>query len=39
MRDGHDLIGWGMATGVWEAQQLEAAAKAVLTADEKLVVS
>ena len=26
------LLGWGMATGIWEAQQIEASAKAVLTA-------
>src|SRR5262245_44193910 len=39
MQDGDQLIGWGMATGVWEAMQMEAAAKAVLTADGKLNVS
>ena len=39
MRDGKELIGWGMMTGVWEAQQNKAAAKAVLTADGKLTVS
>jgi xanthine dehydrogenase YagR molybdenum-binding subunit len=39
MRDGSALIGWGMAGGVWEAMQLPASAKAVLTADGKLTVS
>ncbi len=38
-RRGSDLIGWGMATGCWEAMQGKAAAKAVLTPDGKLVVS
>jgi xanthine dehydrogenase YagR molybdenum-binding subunit len=39
MRDGDWLIGWGMAGGVWEAMQEKAAAKALLTAEGKLVVS
>jgi xanthine dehydrogenase YagR molybdenum-binding subunit len=39
MKDGDHLIGWGMATGVWDAGQLTAGAKAVLTADGKLNVS
>jgi xanthine dehydrogenase YagR molybdenum-binding subunit len=39
MREGDALIGWGMASGVWEASQQPAAAKAVLTADGKLTVS
>jgi xanthine dehydrogenase YagR molybdenum-binding subunit len=38
MREGDSLIGWGLATGVWEALQLPASAKAVLTADGKLTV-
>ena len=38
MRAGESLIGWGMATGVWEAWQLPGSAKAVLTADGKLTV-
>src|SRR5215475_11113270 len=33
MRDGRDLIGWGMASGVWEALQMETAARIVLTAN------
>jgi xanthine dehydrogenase YagR molybdenum-binding subunit len=31
MRDGSELVGWGMATGIWEALQVEAAARIVLT--------
>jgi xanthine dehydrogenase YagR molybdenum-binding subunit len=38
MHDGDALIGWGLATGVWESWQLPADAKAALTADGKLVV-
>jgi len=33
MRDGTELIGWGMATGVWEALQKPAAVRIVLAAD------
>jgi xanthine dehydrogenase YagR molybdenum-binding subunit len=33
MRDGGDLVGWGMATGVWEALQMPAGARIVLTAN------
>lgn len=39
MRKGNQLIGWGVATGCWEAQQQPSRAKAVLTADGKLEVS
>jgi xanthine dehydrogenase YagR molybdenum-binding subunit len=39
MRDGNALIGWGMATGVWEAMQESATAKARLNADGMLIVS
>ena len=39
MRDGDQLIGWGMATGVWEAMQMPAAAKACLEPGGRLVVS
>jgi xanthine dehydrogenase YagR molybdenum-binding subunit len=39
MREGHVLIGWGMAGGVWSADHVIASAKAVLTADGKLRVS
>jgi xanthine dehydrogenase YagR molybdenum-binding subunit len=33
MRDGNELVGWGMATGVWEALQMPASARIVLTAN------
>jgi xanthine dehydrogenase YagR molybdenum-binding subunit len=33
MRDGSELIGWGMATGVWEALQMKTDARIVLTAN------
>jgi xanthine dehydrogenase YagR molybdenum-binding subunit len=33
MRDGSELVGWGIATGIWEALQVEAAARIVLTAN------
>jgi xanthine dehydrogenase YagR molybdenum-binding subunit len=33
MKDGNELVGWGMATGMWEAMQMKASAKAVLTAN------
>src|SRR5215467_4069903 len=33
MRDGGDLVGWGMASGVWEALQMETAARIELTAN------
>ena len=39
MREGNDLIGLGMATGVWEAMMMETHARAVLTADGKLEVA
>jgi xanthine dehydrogenase YagR molybdenum-binding subunit len=39
MRDGHDLVGWGMATGVWEALQMPAAVRIVLTANGHAEVS
>jgi xanthine dehydrogenase YagR molybdenum-binding subunit len=39
MREGRELIGWGMATGVWEAQMSKTSARAVLTADGKLEVA
>ncbi len=38
MREGRELIGWGMATGIWEAMREPASARAVLTADGKLEV-
>jgi xanthine dehydrogenase YagR molybdenum-binding subunit len=33
MRDGTDLVGWGMATGVWEALQVPISVRIVLTAN------
>jgi xanthine dehydrogenase YagR molybdenum-binding subunit len=39
MRDGNMLVGWGMASGCWDAAMKKAAAKASLTADGKLTVS
>jgi xanthine dehydrogenase YagR molybdenum-binding subunit len=39
MREGHELIGLGMATGVWEASMQEAQARARLTAVGRFEVS
>ena len=39
MREGTELVGWGMATGTWDAMQMFARASAVLHADGQLVVS
>jgi len=39
MREGHELIGYGMATGMWDAMQLFARASAVFHGDGQLVVS
>jgi xanthine dehydrogenase YagR molybdenum-binding subunit len=39
MRDGADLVGWGMATGVWEALQMPTAARIVLGANGHAEVS
>ena len=33
MRDGGDLVGWGMATGVWEALQMPITVRIVLSAN------
>jgi xanthine dehydrogenase YagR molybdenum-binding subunit len=33
MRDGSDLVGWGMASGIWEALQMKTAVRIVLTAN------
>jgi xanthine dehydrogenase YagR molybdenum-binding subunit len=33
MREGGELVGWGMATGVWEALQVPLAVRIVLTAN------
>lgn len=38
MQEGSELIGWGMATGQWDAMQMFARARAVLHRDGRLVV-
>lgn len=39
MRRGNKLIGYGMATGIWEANHLPARAEAILTGNGKLQIS
>jgi xanthine dehydrogenase YagR molybdenum-binding subunit len=39
MRDGKELIGWGMATGVWEALQVPIAVRIALSANGHAEVS
>jgi xanthine dehydrogenase YagR molybdenum-binding subunit len=39
MRDGSELVGWGMATGIWEALQVPVAARIVLGANGHAEVS
>jgi xanthine dehydrogenase YagR molybdenum-binding subunit len=39
MRDGGELVGWGMATGVWEALQVPITVRIALTADGLAEVS
>ena len=39
MRDGEELIGWGMATGVWEALQMPIAVRIALSANGHADVS
>lgn len=39
MKEGRELIGWGMATGMWDAQFSKTAARAVLTDDGRLEVA
>ncbi len=39
MRDGNELIGWGMATGMWDAMFQKTAARATMTPDGKLTVA
>jgi xanthine dehydrogenase YagR molybdenum-binding subunit len=39
MRDSTELVGWGMATGVWEALQVPIAVRIVLTANGHAEVS
>jgi xanthine dehydrogenase YagR molybdenum-binding subunit len=39
MRDGRELVGWGMATGMWEALMVDASARARLSANGHLEVA
>jgi len=39
MKEGAELVGWGMATGTWDAMQMFARASAVMHTDGRLVVS
>lgn len=39
MCEGRELIGWGLATGVWEAFQQKASARATLSADGHLDIA
>ncbi|WP_232631483.1 xanthine dehydrogenase family protein molybdopterin-binding subunit [Methylobacterium sp. Leaf118] len=38
MREGRELVGWGMATGIWESMMMQSSAHAVLGADGRLEV-
>ena len=39
MNEGSELVGWGMATGIWEAMQMPASARAVLTANGSVEIA
>jgi xanthine dehydrogenase YagR molybdenum-binding subunit len=39
MRDGKELVGWGMATGIWEALQMPITVRVVLSANGHAEVS
>lgn len=39
MRDGNELVGWGMATGMWDAMFMKTAVRARLTANGHLEVA
>ena len=39
MREGNELIGWGMATGIWEALQMPIAVRIILSANGHAEVS
>lgn len=39
MRDGSELVGWGMATGIWEALQMPITVRVTLTANGHAQVS
>ncbi|OLP62076.1 aldehyde oxidase [Xaviernesmea oryzae] len=38
MHEGHELIGWGMATGIWEAQLQSAKARVRMSANGQVIV-
>ena len=38
MREGRELVGWGVATGVWESMMMQSSAHAILGADGRLEV-
>ncbi|KQT45400.1 aldehyde oxidase [Methylobacterium sp. Leaf456] len=38
MRESKELVGWGMATGIWESMMMQSSARAVLGADGRLEV-
>ena len=39
MQDGRELVGWGMASGAWDAKVMKTSASATLTSDGRLVVA
>ncbi len=39
MKDGRELVGWGMATGMWEALMVPATARATLRDDGRLEIA
>src|SRR5690606_20167483 len=39
MRDGKELVGWGMASGIWETLLAEISARATLMADGSLEIA
>jgi xanthine dehydrogenase YagR molybdenum-binding subunit len=39
MREENELVGWGMATGIWEAMQMKASARATLTANGSVEIA
>ncbi|MGE0491404.1 MAG: xanthine dehydrogenase family protein molybdopterin-binding subunit [Vulcanimicrobiota bacterium] len=39
LAQGHELVGYGMATGIWEVMQMECSARAVLDPSGRLTVS
>lgn len=39
MRDGRELVGWGVASGIWDAMQQKAQARATLDAEGQLEIA